>query len=296
MVNPESGSRRGTKIITWRQVLSIARNTAIIIAVFVSLFLIGASIELSPHTPDSVQESDVKVESGKSANTSFHENSMTYQKVAEPMQMEKNSDGTFTFSSNSVAESISERLPKEITAVSILLNNFKIVLLSSYLYPIGVIDTWMVAFVTGVGFSAFSSLANMKGMDVALQVLQRPFFWFEIIAYCLAAAQSIHLTKAVRCSLSIRQMMAANIKQMSMLFKRSAWREVRNGDNSVPRKVRLLRLLLNIDLLTIDKEEAKRQLLLSGIVIAIATMLLTFGAITEIQDIEAMMTNPMLKP
>jgi len=264
-----------------RHLISLLKNTAIITTVFVALFLIGASVEIPNENAGTtyglqITQENIIASNDKTVNVSKNTNSVT--------ESEK------LFTAERIAKLLAQRLPSEITPYSIFLNNMKVLLFASFLYPIGVIVTWMTAIIAGLGFSAFASLAEVEGLNTAFQVLMRPFFWLEVTAYSLAAAQSIHISESLRGRVGVKDITKLNAEYISGILRVSGWRKNWERDKAVPRGIHLLRVLLHIDLFSIDKIEVKRQLMTTGIIIAVSTLLLSFAAIAEVHDINTVLS------
>ena len=266
-------------IITKSQLVSLGKNTILIATIFVGLFLLVASIPITDvnlnttSTSGEATSNDMVVEDNNKILT---------------VQNDVVEDQPPSTAVERVADSIAQRLPDEITPWTIFFNNIRIVLFSSYLYPISLITTSMTAAIAGLSFNVFASIAGARGQDAALLALTRPFFWLEITAYCLAAAQSIHLTKTLRGSVGVKDMILLSLRQIRDIFRKSTWKRNWSGKKSVSRKVYILRVLFHIDLLSIDRVELRRQLIITALVIAFSSLLLAIGAIEEMRDIDSM--------
>lgn len=187
-----------------------------------------------------------------------------------------------------VAEDFKARMPSEITPLTITLNNLRVMLFTSIWHPIGTVVAVSSGFTAGFAYSVIATTKGVVGTDVAIVALTKPFFWLEISAYSLAAAQSLHLGRILRPK-GIWFYIKANLKQMSYIFTPWNWKKLSlfgPKDPTMTWKVRLLLGLFHIDIRTIDKAELKRQLVISGIILVVGTCLLTLGSIAEMQAIE----------
>jgi hypothetical protein len=168
-------------------------------------------------------------------------------------------------------ESFRPAAPSDLSPQAILLNNLPVMLVTIIPQPNGVATVLLFAFKAGVTFSFLGAQHGVSGTEGALVAMSKPFFWFEIVAYCLVAAQSIELGRKLSPG-GYRALFKRAIKELSQLGKKKgsiSWRSVQSN---------ILKMYMKV-----------RKLIPSTIVVLLAgAFLLTVGAQLEAQEIASL--------
>ena len=135
-------------------------------------------------------------------------------------------------------------VPQEITPSAIFLNNLPVMLLTIIPQPNGVATVLFFAFKAGATFSVLAAAHGASGTEGALLAMSKPFFWFEIVAYCLTAAQSIELGRKLSPG-GYRAILKRVVKELSLPRKHKpvgkksiSWQSFRTNMSKMYRKVR----------------------------------------------------------
>jgi hypothetical protein len=165
-------------------------------------------------------------------------------------------------------ESFRPAAPHDLSPGAILLNNLPVMLVTIVPQPNGVATVLLFAFKAGVTFSFLGAQHDVSGTEGALIAMSKPFFWFEIVAYCLVAAQSVELGRKLSPG-GYRGLFKRAIRELSELGRR---------EKSITRK--------SVQI-AVSKTYAKvkKQIPTTIAILVAGAILLTIGAYLEAQEI-----------
>jgi hypothetical protein len=184
-------------------------------------------------------------------------------------------DGPSLASMGGIAvESFRPAAPSDLSPQAILLNNLPVMLVTIIPQPNGVATVLLFAFKAGVTFSFLGAQHGVSGTEGALIAMSKPFFWFEIVAYCLVAAQSVELGRKLSPG-GYRGLFKRAIAELSQLGRRKksiTWQSLQGGIVKVYAKVR-------------------KQIPTTIVILVAGAILLTVGAYLEAQEIASLALN-----